>query len=434
MQKLTIIFLIFLLAGCSTPVPTPVSPVTPTVTAEMLPTQTSTATATVQPANTLVPSATNTPTTAPEWIHYQCLDILPNLPNNETLNDVRVYGLKTGGAYLDYGPTAPTIKLPKQEGGGLLFLQVSPDRKYILYRQGGANAMYLIADAKGQLVWSTPAPEVTKLYLHWFDEQRLIEWKVNSPALPDIALVNPFSRERVELPTDFPYFIFDEVNYWVSYPHAWGISYLVFNSTLTQVIYPELVNYEDGFPVTLWDLETNQPVVKVIAQDTFGGKPIWIHNGEQFLIGIRTNLDNPLFANEFFLVSQEGEIRQLTHFTDVLHTVEIDHDYRISPDERMVAFWITAQPGPFEDDRLAVLDLETGLVTNYCIPGGPFANNVALDNSESPIWSPDSTQMLVVNRDPENTAIRRVILVDVAEGWAAQIATEIEPIGWMVSP
>jgi hypothetical protein len=437
MQKLTIIFLIFLLAGCSAPVLTPIPSVTPTVTEEMLPTQTSTAIVTLQPTNTPMPTITNSPTPTPEWMRYQCLDILTRLPADKPLNDRIVYAIESFDAYINQGLSKAMIRLPKEEGDRLLSFHVSPDRKHILYRQvgpiqPGQKSIYVIADANGQPIWS--APDITKLLYYWFDGQHLLEWKVNSPALPDVTLVNPFTGERQELPTDFPHFNFDEVNYSIDFPYYWNRPDLVFNPTFTQVIYPEMDNWEGGFPVTLWDLEKDQPVARLLTQDTFGGNPIWIHNGEQFLIGMRTDMENQLFANEFFLVSKDGQIQQITHFTEILQTIEINHSYSLSPDERMVAFWITAQPGPFEDDRLAVLDLETGMVTNYCITGDPFHQKASDDSLLEPIWSPDSTQMLVVSRDPEDTSIRRIILVDVMEGWAAQIGTEAEPVGWMVSP
>jgi hypothetical protein len=438
MRKFLFILLTLLLASCSTSITNQVTPVTTTVTKEMLSTQTSAATITIQPTDTPVPTGTNTPRPTPEWMDYQCLDILPNLPNSQTLEGVLVFSLNTLETYLDYGPTNPIKYFPKEEGDRLIYFRVSPDREYITYRQvgpvqPGMKELVVIADANGQPIWSTTAPLSEFLY-YWFDNQRLLEWKLNGYALPDITLVNPISGEQQELPNDFPYFIFDEENYWVSFPKFWSGPYLIFNPDMTQVVYPELVNHEDGFLVTLWDLETNQPVVKVITQDTFGGMPIWLPGGEKFLIGLRTDIEHIDFANDFFLVSREGQIQQLTRFKDDYKTVNISHSYSLSPNGHLVAFWVAVQPDSLEDDRLAVLDLETGLVTNYCIPGGPFANNAALDNSESPIWSPDSTQMLVVSRDPEDSSIRRVILVDVAEGFAAQIATEVEPVGWMVAP
>ena len=449
MKKLLIFFLTLLMASCSVPVITPVPRITPTAMKIIIPTETSTATAlsvlpietaTVFITQTSIPTAKITPTISPEIMRFQCLDILPGLPVGKKLKDVRVYAiLESGEAYLEYGPTNPVKFLPKDEGDGLRFFQVSPDRKHILYRQIGPSQpdrkrMLVIADANGQPMWSAPTPEITELYYDWFDSQNLLEWKVNSPALPDVALLNLLTGERQVLPTEFPYFIFDEINNSITFPLHWIGPTLIFNPTLTQVIYPEMDEYEGGFPVTLWDLESNQPVARLITQDYFGGDPLWLPDGERFLIGMRPDDGNPYFAGEFFVVNSEGQVEQITHLSDALQTVDINQRYSLSPDGKFVAFWIMVQPSPFDDDRLAVLDLETGLVTNYCIPGDPFQLKASSDSLSAPIWSPDGTQILVTNRNPQSTTTSRVVLVDIMENWAAQIATEVEPVGWMLAP
>jgi hypothetical protein len=71
--------------------------------------------------------------------------------------------------------------------------------------------------------------------------------------------------------------------------------------------------------------------------------------------------------------------------------------------------------------RVALLDTETLQVTDYCIPVGKQ------QLYQPPIWSPDSTQFLVVDRHEENH--RRVILVDIVQGFAAVIAEDMEPVG-----
>ena len=53
------------------------------------------------------------------------------------------------------------------------------------------------------------------------------------------------------------------------------------------------------------------------------------------------------------------------------------------------------------------------------------------DLPPAPIWSPDSQQFLVVDWYEKEHS--RVVLVDIAQGFAAQIAEDMEPLGWMVS-
>jgi len=108
--------------------------------------------------------------------------------------------------------------------------------------------------------------------------------------------------------------------------------------------------------------------------------------------------------------------------------------YSWSPDERYVAFWLNIDVPPdhrqkFGQQNLAVLDTHTLQVTNYCLPGDFSTSRARLVSA--PIWSPDGRQLLVENRYAEK--VSRVIWVDVTENVAAQIADNMEPIGWMMS-
>jgi hypothetical protein len=49
-----------------------------------------------------------------------------------------------------------------------------------------------------------------------------------------------------------------------------------------------------------------------------------------------------------------------------------------------------------------------------------------------PIWSPDGRYLVVSQRDDEDEG--PVILLDTVENWAAKIAEDAEPQGWVVHP
>jgi Tol biopolymer transport system component len=106
----------------------------------------------------------------------------------------------------------------------------------------------------------------------------------------------------------------------------------------------------------------------------------------------------------------------------------------LSPDGKKIAFWLHAQPSPYEEPQLAVLNLETQQVINYCIPG------LHHGNTHSPVWSPaiwslDSHYLAVLDQYEPNAG--RAILVDTRQGSAAQVAELIPngwPAGWMVPP
>ncbi len=133
-------------------------------------------------------------------------------------------------------------------------------------------------------------------------------------------------------------------------------------------------------------------------------------------------------ADEFYSVSRDGVIRQLTHFMDHFSASKIYNSYSLSPDGQLMAFWIEAGPRIQTGARLAVLNVNTGNVTNYCI------ENTSPDITVVPIWSPDSKQLLLNLPDPNNDAQRYAVIVDMANSWAAKIIDNWMPMGWMVSP
>jgi Tol biopolymer transport system component len=249
-----------------------------------------------------------------------------------------------------------------------------------------------------------------------------------------LLLLNPFTGERQSLPADFPSSEMYSENFFMAWIRA---SSPLFDPTLTRVVYGS--GFHDStntiHPIlTLWDAETDQKVTEIDIWD-WGETPAWTPDGKQFLMA--ANLDPRMtrdFAEEFFAISREGDIRQLTHFMDYYKKVDILDSYSLSPDGKLLAFWILTQPSLFDGPQLAVLNIETGQTTNYCIKGSAFADNTYEDYAGSPIWSPDSSQLLIISRPPEDTKVRRVVVVDTLHNYAAKINADMEPQGWMVAP
>ena len=97
-------------------------------------------------------------------------------------------------------------------------------------------------------------------------------------------------------------------------------------------------------------------------------------------------------------------------------------DWALSPDETRIAFWLSIEDedNPI-DHELAVLNVESGEVTNYCITG-----------NRTPIWSPDGRQIAITQY---NKGVLDFMIVDIEEGIAYDI-TEQENVrieGWLVS-
>lgn len=390
-------------------------------------------TSTVTPTATLTPTQTGTPTVSPEVMRYQCLEIADYPPADYPLKGVIVYNDDNNlYAYLSNEETDNPFFFPREEGDRLLSFDVSPNGKYLMYYHHAARTQEdrtIIITADGKTIWS----EVVSDYSwQWFDNQRLKRVLVSENGEHTLLLLNPFTGERQNLPADFPSSEMYSDNFFMAWIHA---SSPIYDPSLTRVVYG--AGFHDSsyliHPViALWDTHSSQKVWERETID-WGDTPIWTPDGQQFLIA--ANLDPKKtrdFADEFFAISRDGDVKQVTHFMDYYSDVDILDNYNLSPNGKLLAFWINSQPSLYEDPWLAVLNIETGEVTNYCIKGDAFADNAY--GPQLPIWSPDSTQLLVISRPPEDTKVRRVVIVDILYNYAAKINADMEPKGWMVTP
>jgi hypothetical protein len=400
-------------------------------------------TSTVTPTITLTPTQTSTPTVSPDVMRYQCLEIADYSLADHHLKGVIVYNDDHNlYAYMSNEETRDFYFFSREEGDRLFDFEVSPDGMHLLYdhysvRTKEYHSVILTAD--GKPLWS----EVSSDYSwQWFDSQRLRRGVVSENGEHTLMLLNPFNGERQNLPADFP----DSEMYSENFFLAWfGASSPIYDPTLTRVVYGS--GFHDSTntihaTITLWNTEANQKVWEIESID-WGDTPIWTPDGKQFLMA--TNLDMREnqdlgsewfgdFSDEFYTISRDGDIKQLTHFLDYYKTADILDSYSLSPDGKLLAFWIVTEPSLYDGPQLTVLNIETGEVTNYCIKGSAFADNTYEDYAGSPIWSPDNTQLLVISRPSEDTKVRRVVVVDILQNYAAKINADMEPKGWMVAP
>ncbi len=382
---------------------------------------------------TFTPTVIVTPTVSPEVMRYQCLEIADRPPSNHIEKGVTVFNREGNlDAFLWNNDTKDVYRFPREEGDRLWGFDVSPDGKHIVYMHSNKTKdQVVVATADGQTVWS----QIADSFLwNWFDDERLVNLVVPQKGSPSLFLQNPFSGERQELRADYSDSAMFSNEWYPRWRYTRG-GLPIYDPMLRRVVYPESapLTKGSGWPIVIWDTETEKVIGRIITMDYWGETPIWTPDGRQFIIA--TSLDSnqsDTSAKEFFIVSQDGEVRQLTHFMDYYQEINIPDNYSLSPDGKLLAFWITAKPSQFDDLRLAVLNIETGDVTNYCVKGNPFMDNET--TPPGPMWSPDNTQLLVISRNPQDTTIRRVVLVDLVRNYAAQIAEDVEPVGWMTAP
>jgi hypothetical protein len=98
-------------------------------------------------------------------------------------------------------------------------------------------------------------------------------------------------------------------------------------------------------------------------------------------------------------------------------------------DGQYVAFWLNDfKTGNF---TLAILDTQTGVITDTCIQAGSNPFNVI--TSPFAAWSPDGKSLVVAaNFRPEDNG-KDVVLVDLEKQVICKITTNNFPVGWLVS-
>lgn len=167
-----------------------------------------------------------------------------------------------------------------------------------------------------------------------------------------------------------------------------------------------------------------------------GKLPKWSPDGSELAI-IRTQADSSkdIIWDEFLFLSRDGsDVKQLSYPTTVSKRINIE-DYSWSPDGNHIAFWLrtatstsTTAQNPFE---LAVLDLTTNVITNYCVAGTSTIEYEMYTDPVNIIWSPDGTQLLIVRYSDDQKKNTDEIIVDLTNKTAYKVAENMQPIGWM---
>jgi hypothetical protein len=364
----------------------------------------------------------------PESLVFKCLDIVPTLPpdfsGSGTL--VLVTSQLDSLSYMVNMQTMENILL--SEDWKWYKWDISPDGKwfthsnFILDDNGIITQGWLdVIDLDGNIV-SKISLDVKEEWKSggWLDNEQYMIFKPVEPEawLYSLMLVNPFTGEERDIPYNFP-----DV-----YPYFQApIFYLPtskYNTSLTRVAYPILREDKSGNPQSgyvLRDIVNSEELAFVEAGLVTFFEPKWSPDGESFVVvGLFGMPDHPGF--DLVRVSLDGTIERLTYLSES-GFVNIG-SYSWSPDGRFLAFWMISDSAPVPGERLAILDMNTKKIVNYCLPG-----NLRVGFSDSPIWSPDGSQIVVINQNED--VIDHVILVDITRGLAVQIAENVTPTWWL---
>jgi hypothetical protein len=165
-------------------------------------------------------------------------------------------------------------------------------------------------------------------------------------------------------------------------------------------------SHDEGF--LIWDNDEQ----KVLWQRGGWGRdsefsfPAWQQDGSHLALPMPVEGEGGLL--DLFSISADGsEINRLTYFSDMLSTWYRFHLAFWSPDEKYIAMIFS--PDFSIDSRLTqslfILDTQSGVVTDYCLPRQ--VNAIA--------WSPDSTQVAVKYEEREGEYnVQKIILLDLS--------------------
>lgn len=408
------------------------------------------------PPSTETPSPASGPTYPPETrLQVKCLEILPEIPDGTVSHGVVVLGrLSATPRYYDTifldMATGITTTLSVAEEAQLYHV-VSLDRSLLAYvRDTYENGQIektslVIATSDGQVQKEIPWEKEWYYPLMWTNNQRLLLAYTNNNLrdkegwnVPIAYLVlDPFTGERKLFPPIFPNFVDGNG------PPYWdGWQGVMYDPTLTRVVYPQTVSTpSDAYTYTyaLWDTSAQSLVTDLEGtysglkfESTISPKPVWSDDGSRFVFLGYDYWHDHDSGFEIYQVSRDGQIEQLTNLYPFVHFNDLPMIW--APDSRSIAMlWWGGLRGDIVDvygGDLLVLNLETKEVTDTCL--SVRGSRKVADGEPRLIWSPDGKQILL--RDWIDDFHSRIVLVDIEQGFAVQIAENVELLGWMVAP
>ena len=314
-------------------------------------------------------------------------------------------------------------------------MAISPDRRQLAYTYFLEGPLEIV-DGNGAPVASRTLPKGWVGVVRWIDMDTLLMEKFAQQSdyyQNASSIIYHFKTgEQKEMSSNYP-----GIDLTTKFP--WGnysFTRAVYDPSFSRVVYPGLV---------LWDLDNNRSIVELHQglEYTLGSEPQWSQDGSFFIAAVapqaesygtpyKNATDNLPYQGgyELWRVSRDGAVKRLTTLTAQHYAGE--EAFSLSPDEKRIAFWLVPNydftPVTQAPKSLAILDMESGKITDLCIPGG--------ESSLAPVWSPDGKYLAVsrytADASVDESILPDVLLIDLERKQAARIAKNSVVNGWMV--
>jgi len=181
---------------------------------------------------------------------------------------------------------------------------------------------------------------------------------------------------------------------------------------------------EGGYTYILWDLQQKKEITRLLHWNISGPEiPRWSPDGSRFVMSAYFG-DMSLWpqpADGVYVVDAEAKIEKL--MSTGANVFILDHFW--SPSGRYIALLQNIPNSEIQEKKLLVLDTQTSKIVDTCVQYRSWTMN------DTPIWSPDETQILLYDNTQEHSEVR---LVDLMKRVAFPVAEEMEPRGWMKLP
>jgi hypothetical protein len=439
----------FVVQGCTasteTPVETYIQESVAPIIATLTPTvsQTAVTSAPVTPKAAPSMTITNTPPPSPEPVQTaqpECFTMLPALPDTKTYHGKIIFMAR--GIYekiQDIHYLASLYDLNTRQTKPLdpekvNNIEVSSDGlTYAVHEKAEDNIKFF--SANGHLLRTLLPGEYPYGLDHWLNNEQIAlnilqPWGENYTKYPiDQVIYNPFTGEQKRMIAEqYPDINRVDVGvYWE------GFSATKYDPFVTRVVYPAGIKKDylgkSGIGYVLWDLENQVKLVEIVT-GYISVTPKWAPDGSRLVI------NNNHGDGEFYTVTRDGVVTQLSHLKpdqgdEIAERKYYSDLYSWSPDGRYLAFWLESDRDSSVQDTLAILDMDTGKVTDTCISAGYIGKgDWELPDIYRIFWYPDGKSLVTVANTQEDGSYQSV-LVDLEGEFAAKLGGNLFPVGWL---
>lgn len=415
-----VLWLLFILSGCSPALATPVNQPGPEETATQSPSLPKKTRTLVPPTSTVLSQGI-----AGADIIKNSIDLTPTAFESVTVDGFLVLTNLRTDDYFFYDMKNQKIVGIGNNHEKITSYSVSPNQKFILAGACPVDKCDYILRTVDKIINIDLPAEDDWILARWLDNERVVflpRIKPDQPVQPlNEVIYNVFTGEKSSLQLYLPN------------PETLGNSGgpgNLFVASLAPSLKQVVFNDQDG-RLVLWDMDTKKEMVSLSLAPYTGafGSNGWSPDGKKFVTTSPYKFQVDAYgkdiwaANELFIFEMDGNLTQLTHYNQKLPFATIFKP-KWSPDNRHIAFWLTigddaSRPKNLQQ-WLAVFDtntLETKIFRS--------ASNTV---SSSIVWSPDGQQLIVSDWDSNLT------LVDLAGETQSPIPdTQDMRIGdWMV--